>query len=324
MNNARNNEPISLRISVTDRCQLRCIYCMGPEGVTKLAHQEILSFEEIIRFVRAMKRHFGLSKIRITGGEPLVRPDITKLVEMLTREGVPDLALTTNAQLLASMASQLKRAGLQRINISLDSLKADTYRRLTRGGELQSSLEGLAAALHHGFAPVKINTIALRSINCDELVDIARFGLERGCEVRFLELMPIGPAAERSADWFVSSTEVLDTLAESFDLQPTPVQLGSSSRNYLAKDRRGQTGIIGLISSRTAAFCEKCRRLRLTSTGKLIGCLARPEGSHIRAFLQSDHDADSPQLLEAIRRALSLKQKPRRFSRTTLMVETGG
>ena len=222
------------------------------------------------------------------------------------------------------MASQLKRAGLQRVNISLDSLKADTYCQLTRRGKLQRSLEGLDAALHYGFAPVKINTIALKGINNNELVDIARFGLERGCQVRFLELMPIGPAAECFDDWFVSSTEVLDALAESFDLQPAPVQPGSSSRNYLAKDRQDRTGIIGLISSRTAAFCRKCRRLRLTATGKLVGCLARPEGSHIRAFLQSDHDSDSPQLLEAICSTLSLKQKPRRFSRTTLMVETGG
>ncbi|NIA06611.1 MAG: GTP 3',8-cyclase MoaA [Actinobacteria bacterium] len=324
MSNQRNNGPIALRISVTDRCQLRCLYCMGPEGVHKVTHREILSFEEIVRFVRALKVHFGLSKVRITGGEPLVRPGITKLVEMLTGEGIPDLALTTNGQQLGRMAAQLKQAGLQRINMSLDSLHADTYRRLTRGGELQCSLDGLEAALHYGLAPVKLNTIVLRGINSAELTDMVRFGLEHGCEVRFLELMPIGPAADYSDDWFVSSAEVLAKLAEDFELTPSDVQPGSSSRNYLAKDGQGRTGIVGIISSRTDAFCGQCRRLRLTATGKLVGCLARPEGYNVRSLLQADHDLDSSQLLEAIRRALDLKQKERCFSRTTLMVETGG
>ena len=324
MSNCPNNGPISLRVSVTDRCQLRCIYCMGPEGVSKLTHGEVLSFEEIIRFVRVLKKHFGLSKVRITGGEPLVRLGLSKLIEMLAEEDVPDLALTTNGQQLSALASELKQAGLRRVNVSLDSLNAATYRQLTRGGELQRSLDGLDAALHYGITPVKLNTIVLKGINSDELTDMARFGLERGCEVRFLELMPIGPAADRSDDWFVSSAEVLAKLAEDFELTPIDLQPGSSSRNYLAKDGQGRTGIIGVISSCTDAFCEKCRRLRLTATGKLIGCLARPEGQHIGSFLQDDYDPDSPQLFEAIRNALSLKQKTRLFSRNTLMVEIGG
>ena len=297
---------------------------MGPEGVPKVTHQEILTFEEITRFVRLLRRHFELSKVRITGGEPLVRPGVTKLVEMLAREGVQDLALTTNGQQLSAMAGELRQAGLQRVNMSLDSLKPETYRRLTRGGDLQHSLDGLAAALHYGFSPVKTNTIVLRGINNDELTDMVRFGLDRGCEVRFLELMPIGPAAECFDDWFVSSAEVLAELARAFDLEPIWAKPGSSSRNYSAKDKQGRVGIIGLISSRTAAFCDQCQRLRLTSTGKLVGCLARPEGGNIRSLLQNDYDSDSRQLLKLIGQALEFKQKERHFSRTTLMVETGG
>ena len=297
---------------------------MGPEGVPKATHQDILTFEEIVRFVGVLKRHFVLSKVRITGGEPLVRAGVTKLIEMLAREGVQDLALTTNGQQLAPMAEGLKQAGLERINMSLDSLKPDTYLRLTRGGELQRTLDGLAAALRYGFAPVKINTIVLRDINSSELTDIARFGLDRGCEVRFLELMPIGPAAECFDEWFVSSAEVLSELSKAFDLEPVGWEPGSSSRNYSAKDKQGRVGMIGLISSCTTPFCDQCRRLRLTSTGKLVGCLARPEGSYIRSLLQNDYDPDSPQLLKLISQALDLKKKERCFSRTTLMVETGG
>jgi len=316
--------PISLRLSITDRCQLHCLYCAPPNGVEEPSLSEILDFEEIIRFVRMVKRCFGVSKVHITGGEPLLRPGVTDFVAMVAREKIADLALTTNGQLLGTMATDLKRAGLHRVNISLDSLNAATFRWLTRGGELRHTLAGIEAALHCGLAPVKLNVTVLRNVNSYELVDIARFGLERGCQVRFLELMPIGPAAERFGDLFVPSAEVLTNLGEAFDLKPAPPPSSKSSWNYLARDRRGRKGIIGFISSQTAPFCHDCRRLRLTATGQLIGCLARGEGPNIRPFLRDGDSCDREPLVEAIHNTLRLKRNAGRFSTRELMARVGG
>ncbi len=324
MNESQKHTPVYLRISITDRCQHRCIYCMGPEGVAKFTHQDILSFAEIIRFVQVLKGHFGISSVRITGGEPLVRRGVVELVKMLAAQGLSELTLTTNGQSLAAMAGELKQAGLNRVNISLDSINPDTYRRLTRSGELEAALAGLAAALDSGLTPLKLNTVVLKGINSDEVVDIARFGIERRCEVRFLELMPIGPSAEHFADWFVSSQEILAELCQAFELEPTKTKFGSSSRKYLAQDSQGRQGIIGLISSSSSPFCRQCRRLRLTSTGKLIGCLARPEGPNIRPLLQDPGKANELSLVEMISDVLDIKGKRRLFWRAEPMVRIGG
>ena len=324
MNEIQKHAPVSLRISITDRCQHRCLYCMGPDGVDKFTHQDILSFTEIIRFVGVLKRRFGLGAVRITGGEPLVRRGVVELVKMLAAQGLSELTLTTNSQFLAAMAGELKQAGLNRVNISLDSINPDTYRRLTRGGELEGVLAGLAAALVSGLAPVKLNTVVLKGINSDEVVNIARFAIERHCEVRFLELMPIGPADKHFADWFVSSQEVLAKLWEAFELEPARTEPGSSSRKYLARDAQGRKGSIGLISSVSSPFCRQCRRLRLTSTGKLIGCLARPEGPNIRRLLQDAGKANELSLVEMISEVLDIKGKRRLFWRAEPMVRIGG
>ena len=315
---------VSLRISITDLCQMRCVYCMAPEGVDKFAHQDVLSFAEIVRFVGLLKTRFGLSGVRITGGEPLVRRGVVELVKMLVDEGLSELALTTNGQQLATMAGELNGAGLNRVNISMDSLDADTYRRLTRGGELQRTLDGLAAALDNGLKPVKLNTVVLKGINSDEIVNIARFGIERGCEVRFLELMPIGPAAGRVAEWFVSSDDVLAKLAEVFEIQSVGRERGSSSRKYLLKDEQGREGSMGLISSATSPFCSDCGRLRLSSTGKLMGCLARPEGVNIRPLLRDGGNDWEQGLVRSVDEVLSIKGKKRLFGRTDSMVRIGG
>ena len=316
--------PISLRLSVTDQCQLHCIYCAPSDGVEQLSSTEILSFEEIVRLVRIVKSRFGVSKAHITGGEPLLRPGVADLVAMVARENVPDMALTTNGQLLGAIALDLKRAGLPRINVSLDSLTSKTFRWLTRGGELCYTLAGIEAALEYGLSPVKLNVTVLRNVNSDEVVNIARFGLERGCEVRFLELMPIGPAANRFGDLFVTSGEVRTKLTEAFDLKPAPRMYGKSSTNYLARDARGRKGIIGFISSQTAPFCHDCRRLRLTATGQLIGCLARGEGPDIRPLLRDGDSPDSELLVEAIRDALHLKRNGGPFRTRELMARVGG
>ena len=316
--------PISLRLSVTDRCQLHCLYCSPPWDDEELSSPEILDFEEMLCFIRMVKRRFGLSKVHITGGEPLVRPGITDFVTMVAHEQIADLALTTNGQLLAPIARDLKRAGLDRVNISLDSLNAQTFRWLTRGGELRHTLTGIEAAVHCGLSPVKLNTTVLRNVNCREVVDIARFGLDRGCEVRFLELMPIGPAAKRFTDFFVPSAEVRAKLAEVFDLRPAPAQSDSSSRNYTATDSQGRRGLIGFISSQTAPFCHDCRRLRLTAAGQLIGCLARGEGPNVRSLLRNGNACNGEPLVEAIHNALRLKRNAGHFSTSELMATVGG
>ena len=315
---------VSLRISVTERCQLRCVYCMPADGVSERPLREMLSFDEIVRFVQALKAHAELSKVHITGGEPLLRPGLVELVARLAAVGVEDLALTTNGQRLASMAMDLKQAGLKRVNISLDSLTPDRFGRLTRGGELHRTLEGLTEALRCGLSPVKLNTAVVRGVNHDELVDIARFGLQQRCQVRFLELMPLGPAAERLEEWFVSSREAMGILGEAFDFRPGPTRSGSSSRNYLAKDHSGLEGVVGFISSRTAPFCDQCRRLRLTGTGLLMGCLALGAGHNIRPLLRGSGSAECPRLLQVVHQALRTKRRGRPFTNTSSMARIGG
>jgi len=192
-----------LRISVTDRCNLRCIYCMPPEGVPQMPHSEILSYEEIRTVVRAAAE-LGINKVRLTGGEPLVRAELPKLVRMLSQiEGIEELSLTTNGVFLKKYALKLKQAGLSRVNVSLDTLKADKFRYITRVGELKTVLEGIEAAKEAGFKLVKINTVIMRGINDDEILDFAKMTYKEGCHVRFIEFMPFKGAAE-----FVPSTEL--------------------------------------------------------------------------------------------------------------------
>ncbi len=321
----RNPSPaVSLRISVTDRCQFRCRYCMPPDGVPLAPHKDILRFEEIVAFAAAVHRHFGLARVRITGGEPLIRRGIVGLVQELARLGIPDLALTTNAVRLPEMAGDLRLAGLARVNISLDSLDAATYRRLTCGGELPQAVAGVAAARQAGFGPVKLNMVVMRGLNEGEVVEMARFGMERGCVVRFLELMPLGPAAAHHDEWFVPSAEVRDRLASAFDLRPLTPEHTSSSRNYAAEDAEGRRGTIGFVSPCSEPFCRDCRRLRLTSTGRLIGCLAQEAGADVRAILRGPRPLDEARIAEAVEQALGVKRGVRHFAERRLMVRIGG
>ncbi len=321
---ASRRQPISLRISVTDRCQLRCLYCMPPEGVPKRDHQDILRFEEIVRFVRVLKSHYELSKVHITGGEPLVRPGIVKLVEMLATEGVEDLALTTNGQCLGPMARDLKLAGLDRVNISLDSLDEKTYALLTRGGQLKCTLEGIQAALREGFSPVKLNTVVLRGRNDAEVTNMTHWAIEHHCRIRFLELMPIGCAKENFQNWFVPASEVRTRLERLFTLTAFAHRAGRSSRNFLACDSHGLQGVIGFISPQSEPFCRECRRVRLTSTGQLIACLARGRDLDVRDLLQGD----AQHIERAVDKILDSKLAPNRvhneFDTNRTMASVGG
>lgn len=324
MRPVHGSDTVSIRLSVTDRCQMRCLYCMPREGVSTVAKAEVLSFEEMAAFVRAVRSSFPVSKVHITGGEPLVREGVVRLTAMLSAQDVGQLALTTNGQLLSRYARPLRAAGLTRVNVSLDSLVGETYRRLTRGGTLERTLEGIHTALECGLTPVKLNVTVLRGINLPELADIARFALRTGCTVRFLELMPIGPATERHSEWFVPAYEVRTALQAEFELEPIGEEAGGSTRQFRMTDRAGNSGTVGFISSLTAPFCKGCSRIRLTSTGQLIGCLAMGSGRDIRELLREDGAENRRRLLECVGKALAAKRNGRRFVTTRPMVEVGG
>jgi len=256
-----------LRISVTDRCNLRCIYCMPLEGIPQLPHSEILSYEEVRTVVQAAAE-LGITKIRLTGGEPLVRAELPKLIKMLSQiEGIQELSLTTNGTFLKKHALELKQAGLSRVNVSLDTLKADKFRYITRLGKLKDVLEGIEAAKEAGLHPVKINTVVMRGINEDEILDFTRMTYEDGWHVRFIELMPF----KRVADFvpFIELRRHINLLGK---LEPCTSTTGNGPAMYYRL--AGARGTIGFISPLTElSFCSRCNRMRLTPDGKLRPCL---------------------------------------------------
>jgi len=314
---------LSLRVSVTDRCQLRCLYCVPMSGIAPLPRAEILTYEEIAAFVRYLKEEFGLSKARITGGDPLVRRDIETLVRMLADVGLPDLAMTTNAQRLAPKASLLKAAGLRRVNISLDSLKAATFERLSGGGSLRKTQQGIEAALAHDLRPVKLNMVVLRGVNDDEVAAVLAFALQHGCEARFLELMPLGPASANFRQWFVSAEEIRARLSASFSLSARPVPPGTTARDYLVTDAAGRRGVTGFIAPHSQPFCAGCARLRLTADGQLIGCLGRERRVAIKPLLRGAQ-AERAGLAALVEGALLEKTKCHQFAPERAMVAIGG
>ena len=312
---------LSLRISVTDRCQLRCRYCMPAEGVPCSSHDEIISFEEIKDFVAQLQVAYDVRKVRLTGGDPLARQGIVELVAMLSELGVPDLALTTNAQRLASMAAPLKAAGLDRVNISLDALDPGTFERITRSDSVDATVAGIDAALEADLRPVKLNMVVMQGINDHEVNDVLTFALKRGCELRFLELMPIGYGAELFEERFVPSETVHRMLTPAFELTSYPRTAGSSAQRYAVRATDGVEGVAGFISPCSDQFCSDCSRLRLTAGGRLMGCLAREEGHDIRSILQG---GPSDSLLTAVRQALGCKRSGVHFKQSVSMAAIGG
>ena len=257
-----------LRISVTDRCNFRCTYCMPAEGMEWTPRDELLTFEEIARIARLLVERHGIESIRLTGGEPTVRARLPVLVAQLARLDV-DLALTTNGATLALIAEDLAAAGLRRINISLDTLDPERFRAITRRDELTSVLDGIDAALAVGFAPVKLNVVVQRGVNDDELVDFARFGRERGVVVRFIEFMPLDATGEWTSRAVVSQSEIVERVGAVFPLEPLARGSAPAERfRYL--DGGGE---IGVIASVTQSFCSSCDRVRLTAEGQLRNCL---------------------------------------------------
>ena len=287
------NRPISyLRVSVTDRCNLRCVYCMPPQGVAWRPHAEILRYEEIETIVRAAAE-LGISKVRLTGGEPLVRPGIVDLVRMLARiPGIDDLAMTTNGILLARCAAALAAAGLQRVNVSLDTLRPERFDRITRRGRLEDVLAGMEAAREAGLEPIKINTVVIRGMNDDEVVDLARRTMEAGWNIRFIELMPVGNGVLADGGWrerVVTAQEVRQKIEAALgELEPAKIGAGNGpARTYRLPGARGTLGFITPISEH---FCYRCNRLRLTADGQLRPCLLSDQELDLRTPLRRGAD----------------------------------
>ncbi|MGI6704176.1 MAG: GTP 3',8-cyclase MoaA [Clostridia bacterium] len=290
-----------MRISVTDRCNLRCFYCMPEEGVCKMNHRDVLRYEEIIRVVRE-GAGLGISRIRLTGGEPLVRPGIVSLVrEIRGVEGIEEISLTTNGLLLKDMAANLKHAGLDRVNVSLDSLVPEKYKEITRGGDLKKVLEGICASIEVGLKPVKINVVIMKGINDDEIEDLVKLTRILPISVRFIELMPIGHASQRFKDHYISMDSVMDRIP---DLVPDDkVQGGGPAVNYRLPGAMGTVGFIGALSHN---FCHRCNRIRLTADGKIKPCLHSDLEVDLRPALREGKGS----LGEMLARAIGLK--PRR------------
>jgi cyclic pyranopterin phosphate synthase len=261
-----------LRISVTDKCNLRCVYCMPEEGLPWLRRDDLLAFEEIAEIVTVMAG-MGLRKIRLTGGEPLVRKDLPDLVRLLAAiPGIEDIALSTNAVLLAPLAQTLRDAGVRRINASLDSLRperADAIAR--RPGTLARVLEGLDAAERAGFAPIKINCVVMRGRNDDEIEEFARITLERPWHVRFIEIMPVGANLDLSANEYISSHEMLNRVRALGELRPVPGPRGNGPATYFRYP--DAPGTVGVITPMSHNYCDRCNRMRLTADGQLRPCL---------------------------------------------------
>ena len=281
-----------LRLSVTDRCNLRCRYCMPPEGVPRLAHGQVMRLEELAE-VAAAAAELGVRKIRLTGGEPLVRRGVEELVAMLAAiPGVEDLAMTTNGTLLAPAAAALRAAGLRRVNLSLDTLDPEKYARITRGGRLADALAGLEAALAEGLAPVKVNTVLMGGFNDDEIPALAALTRDRPIHLRFIELMPMARTEPFPPGAYLSGAAVLERLEE---LEP-------AGEDGVAQRYRfpGAAGTVGLIRPMSCRFCGRCSRLRLTADGFLKPCLH----SAVEVPVRGLHGAA---LREAILRAAALK-----------------
>jgi len=291
-----------LRVSITDRCNQRCIYCMPAEGVPPLDPSDILSYEEILRVIK-VAANLGINKIRITGGEPLVRKGVAEFISKAAAiDGVDELALTTNGLLLEDMASELKSAGLKRVNVSLDTLNPEKFEFITRRKGPEQVLKGIEAAKSVGLSPVKINVVAIKGINDGEILDFADLAVKGGYEVRFIEFMPTTNKFW-SKDRLLKASEILDILKSKYSLDASACDVSSGPSRCFALPGGAVVGVISPISDH---FCGNCNRLRLTAEGSLRSCLFSDSEEDLSSMLRSG--ADDSMLAEAICRAVN--QKP--------------
>lgn len=305
MKDSFNRDIDYLRISIIDRCNLRCIYCMPEEGIKNLLpHQEILTYEEILKIVE-IGVALGIKKVRITGGEPLLRKGIVSFIERLANiEGIIDIGMTTNGVLLKRFANALFNAGLKRVNISLDSLDEKKFRLITRIGSIHDVLEGIEEAEKVGLNPVKINVVVMRGINDDEVEKFALWSIEKDYQIRFIEFMPIGPNSWRE-EMFISKNQIRELIEKKVGpLFPVQMKKSGPAEYYKLE---GAKGLLGFISPMSSHICTRCNRLRLTAEGKLRPCLFSDKELDLKQLLRAG--ASDEEIRELIIKTINLKPK---------------
>lgn len=300
-----------LRLSVTDRCDFRCRYCMA-EDMTFLPRSQVLSLEELTTVARVFRK-LGGDKLRVTGGEPLIRRDVLHLFQNLGQLGFADLSLTTNGSRLKELASPLANAGVHRVNISLDSLKPERFRDITRTGDLDTVLAGIAAARQAGFRRIKINAVIMRHFNFDELLPLTLFALDRGLDISFIEEMPLGEIDSHTRrDEFVSSAELRERLSEQLSLSPLDESSGGPARYWAVS---GYGNRVGFISPHSHNFCASCNRVRVSAEGRILLCLGNEHSADLRAVLRNaPPDLQDSVLADAFVAALRLKPERHHFN----------
>ncbi|MBC7756854.1 MAG: GTP 3',8-cyclase MoaA [Bdellovibrio sp.] len=301
-----------IRLSITDRCDFRCVYCMS-EDMTFLPRDEVLSLEECARLVKVFVG-LGVSKVRITGGEPLVRKNALWLFEEIGQlKGLKELVLTTNGSQLESQASALKKAGVKRINISIDSLKPERFKKITRTGKLEQVLVGLQASIDAGFDGIKINTVLMRGSNDDEAADLVQFAIDQKIDISFIEEMPLGAVDHARESTFVSNTDTLKLLQSKYSLLPSTETTGGPARYWRVANSDGTSHTkIGFISPHSHNFCESCNRVRITCKGELYLCLGQEDKVDLMPLLR-EHPNDDVPLIAAIIGSMSIKPKGHDF-----------
>jgi len=306
-----------LRVSITDRCNYRCIYCKPEEQFEFIPHEEILRYEEIVEIIEEAV-NLGVTKVRITGGEPFARKGVVNFIKKLREiKKLEDISLTTNGFFLSEYAEKLKDAGLNRVNISLDSLQEEKYKRITRGGSLEKALKGIDSALKAGLLPIKINTVLIRGINDDEVEDFVRLTLGRPLNIRFIELMPFGEELKDNyKDKFISVLGIEESLAEKYSFRPIDINSGNGPAKYY--QIKGGQGTIGFITALSQHFCKTCNRIRLTSEGKLRPCLFSNKEVDIKQAIRNAKTDDkiirSKIIRNNIGEAISIKPEGHRLN----------
>ena len=299
-----------LRISVTDRCDFRCVYCMAEE-MEFMPRAQLLTLEELAIISQAFIE-LGVDKIRITGGEPLIRRNIIKLFQDIGQlPGLRELVMTTNGSQLPRLAGQLKNAGVKRINISLDSLNAEKFKRITRTGKLEDVLAGIQAAIDIGFERIKLNTVILKNRNDDEVIDLVQFAIDKNIDISFIEEMPLGLIGDHDrAEVYYSSDQIRADIEKTMTLIPTTESTGGPSKYYKIPNTKTR---VGFISPHSHNFCEQCNRVRLTCEGRLLLCLGQEHSVDLRRVIRS-HPGDMEHLKQAIRDSMSIKPKGHDFN----------
>lgn len=296
-----------LRISVTDRCDLRCSYCMS-EDVEFLPRQDILSFEEILRLANSFAK-LGVKKIRITGGEPLMRKKLPELIASIKAiPGIEEVVMTTNGTLLTEYAKPLFEAGLSRLNISLDTLKADRFHQLTRRDRLQAVLDGIAEAKKYAFDGIKLNAVVMRGMNDDEIIDLTDFAVSNDIDITFIEEMPLGEVGYDRSVTFLSSADIKAIIEQQYELIDSAYKTGGPAVYSGLKDKKSR---IGFISPHSNNFCSDCNRVRITAVGRLLLCLGNENSQDLRTFMREG--ADDQQLTDKLISALQLKPEKHEF-----------